>query len=125
MDLKTSGKAGILNHANLHDSDISELNSTQRMQQAEDELTRLKLLLERDEQIINELRSIRDCRWSKSLGCWHIPYYDNHLTYLSTRFNGKFQLQATQQAANNKTRPVNKVEKGTSKWVFHRPLLSK
>ena len=73
---------------------------------------RLKLLFERDEQIINELRSIRDCRWSNSLGCWHIPYYDNHLTYLRTRFNGKFQIQATQQAANNQTRPANKVDKG-------------
>jgi integrase/recombinase XerD len=71
---------------------------------------RLKLLFDRDEAVIREVQKIKDCRWSASLGCWHIPYYDNHLSFLNRKFNGKIRFLPTQEPADRQTWPTRKAE---------------
>lgn len=70
----------------------------------------LKLIFDRDDAVINEVQRIKDCRWSASLGCWHIPYYDNHLSFLNRKFNGKIRFLPTQEPADKQTSPSQKAE---------------
>lgn len=71
---------------------------------------RLKLLFDRDEALISEVQTIKDCRWSATLGCWHIPYYDNHLSFLNRKFNGKIRFLPRQDSADKQTYPSQKAE---------------
>ena len=60
---------------------------------------RLKLIFDRDEALVRQVRSVRDCRWSASMQYWHIPYYDNHLAFLNRKFNGEIQFLPLPAAA--------------------------
>ena len=59
---------------------------------------RLKLLFDRDDELIQQVRKIQDCRWSATMRCWHIPYYDNHLEFLNRKFNGQIRFLPVQEA---------------------------
>jgi integrase/recombinase XerD len=67
---------------------------------------RLKLLFARDEQVISWLRSLKDCRWSATMGCWHIPYYANHLSFLNKKFTGRLLFRPTSGAAARQAPPA-------------------
>lgn len=40
-------------------------------------IRRIKLMYPYDNEINERIRSIEDCRWSKTMECWHLPYTDH------------------------------------------------
>ncbi|WP_163699735.1 site-specific tyrosine recombinase/integron integrase [Adonisia turfae] len=70
---------------------------------------RLKLLCDRDDDLMRLVRLIGDCRWSATLSCWHIPYYANHLEFLNRKFGGQISFVPMQdvlvQEANEADAP--------------------
>lgn len=45
-------------------------------------IRRIKVVFAYDSGIITSIKSIEGCRWSSTLGCWHLPYNDNSLESL-------------------------------------------
>ena len=78
---------------------------------------RLKLIFDRDESLIKQVRTIRDCRWSATLGCWHIPYYENHLEFLNRKFNGTIRFLSTQEAGESRAPDSRKTERAKTVQV--------
>lgn len=59
--------------------------------------TRLKLMFSWDEDLISQIRNIKGRRWSTSMRCWHIPYFDNHMQFLKSTLKGDITLLPTQK----------------------------
>jgi hypothetical protein len=78
---------------------------------------RLKLIFDRDEILISGVQTIRDCCWSESLRCWHIPYYDNHPSFLNKKFNGKIRFLPSIETAGKQTSLSQKAESSTKVQV--------
>jgi site-specific recombinase XerD len=51
--------------------------------------TRLKLIFEPDRMVSSLLNNLNGLKWSRSMNCWHIPFYDNHLKYLNAKYRGR------------------------------------
>ncbi len=71
---------------------------------------RLKLLFDRDDQLIRQVRRIGDCRWSATMGCWHIPYYANHLEFLNRKFDGQIRFLPRSEAMEKEVLTSDKAE---------------
>ncbi|WLE95746.1 MAG: tyrosine-type recombinase/integrase [Candidatus Electrothrix communis] len=72
--------------------------------------SRLKLLFNRDDEVIRHLRTIKDCRWSASISCWHIPFYSNHLSFLNRKFQGILQFRPAQEDATRHEPAIKKTK---------------
>ncbi|MCD6200218.1 MAG: tyrosine-type recombinase/integrase [Bacteroidales bacterium] len=44
---------------------------------------RIKLVFNYDEGLIERVRKLSGARWSQTMGCWHIPYRKDYITYLT------------------------------------------
>jgi integrase/recombinase XerD len=42
-------------------------------------IRRIKLMFPYDSEVIERIRSIEGCRWSKTMDCWHVPYSDQSI----------------------------------------------
>ena len=71
---------------------------------------RLQLWFERDEELVRQVRRIGDCQWSETMGCWHIPYYANHLEFLNRKFAGQIRFLPLQEAMEKVAPTAVKVE---------------
>lgn len=58
---------------------------------------RLKLIFDRAEEVILQLRKLSDARWSATMRCWHILYYENHLEFLNSKFKGNIRFVPMRQ----------------------------
>jgi len=75
---------------------------------------RLGLDLSQCPELAMYFQNIRDWRWDPHLGVWHVPYYDNHLSYLQNRyayiaiFHDIDSGKSTTQTITEVTRQTNK-----------------
>ncbi len=47
---------------------------------------RLKLQFEFDAELSGKLKNIPDCKWSKTMNCWHVPYHSQTIKQLFSTF---------------------------------------
>jgi hypothetical protein len=66
--------------------------------------SRLKLIFDYDKDLIAKVRKIDDCRWSATMGCWHVP--DNPT---SKKMLSKLNLQDYSNIEHEK--PIYEIDK--------------
>ena len=54
---------------------------------------RLAFGLKANDTLTMRLQNIKGWCWDEAIGVWHIPYYDNHLTYLHKHFGTQADFQ--------------------------------
>ncbi len=69
---------------------------------------RLKLMFVRDDQLAQQERNLKDCKWSSSMQCWHIPFYNNHLEYLNEKFRGRLLFRRPGNSSSEVVETKNK-----------------
>jgi integrase/recombinase XerD len=47
---------------------------------------RIKLIFEYNGELIKKVRKLKDCKWSQTMRCWHLPYCDGSFSFLSSIF---------------------------------------
>ena len=72
---------------------------------------RIALLFEYNKEIIEQVKLIKDRKWSTSEKFWHIPYQDDYLQILNEKFIGKLVFI---ENTTKKTEPEK-----PSKIIFH------
>ena len=79
---------------------------------------RLGLYFERDQAIIDMIRTISGCRWSATKTCWHIPYFEGYTTYLNNKFINKIQFLELNPKVNHSTKgKLQQLEKAEKEIV--------
>jgi integrase/recombinase XerD len=66
---------------------------------------RLRLLFSYDEELIDRVQSIPDCRWSETMHCWHIPDVSDHINSLKRK---GIQIQYAEQKPGETVRQVKR-----------------
>ena len=77
------------------------------------EQRRIKLVFKYSEGLIEKIRKLPDCRWSRTMKCWHMPYRDDYREYLSKilpciEFKSEQDIQLTRKSVNKMALPDNK-----------------
>jgi len=77
------------------------------------EQRRIKLVFKYSEGLIKKIKKLPDCRWSRTMRCWHIPYRNDYREYLSKilpgiRFKSEQDIQLTRKSVNKMALPDNK-----------------
>jgi len=77
------------------------------------EQRRIKLVFKYSEGLIEKVRKLPDCRWSRTMKCWHMPYRDDYREYLSKilpciEFKSEQDIQLTRKSVNKMALPDNK-----------------
>jgi integrase/recombinase XerD len=69
------------------------------------------------------LNNIKDCCWCTQLGIWHIPFYDNHLSYLQKKF-GSHVIFHNLDTGERSSTPAPKVISSSSlvPQAFHQQM---
>ena len=66
---------------------------------------RICLQFDYNEELIGMIKTIPERQRDKSMKCWHIPYKENYLEYLSNKFDNKIifsQINIKFENTNNK-----------------------
>ncbi len=58
---------------------------------------RVKLIFDYTQELIKKIRQIHDCRWSKTMKCWHIPYREDYMNFLNKQFDGQIKFIEKQE----------------------------
>jgi integrase/recombinase XerD len=53
---------------------------------------RIGLFFRKDQELIAMVRTIPGCKWSATKKCWHIPFFDNYITSLNSKFHNKIKF---------------------------------
>ena len=77
------------------------------------EQRRIKLVFKYSEGLIKKIKKLPDCRWSRTMRCWHMPYRNDYREYLSKilpgiRFKSEQDIQLTRKSVNKMALPDNK-----------------
>jgi len=60
--------------------------------------------------LVEIIKTIPQCRWSATMGCWHIPYSENYMNYLNNFFMDKFEVNISdskQGIKKNENSPIH------------------
>jgi len=77
------------------------------------EQRRIKLMFKYSEGLIEKIRKLPDCKWSRTMKCWHMPYRNDYREYLSKilpciEFKSEQDIQLTRKSVNKMALPDNK-----------------
>ncbi len=71
---------------------------------------RIKLIFDYAQELIKKIRQIHDCKWSKTMKCWHIPYREDYVNFFNKQFNGEIKFiekQGTKSKDDTKKSIIN------------------
>jgi len=82
---------------------------------------RIKLIFPYNSILIQTIKEIKDCRWSQSNQCWHIPYSEDAINQLKTLFP-QLYLKVEESAFKKSTQHSEIVEliEKYRKWMEHK-----
>jgi site-specific recombinase XerD len=68
---------------------------------------RIKLIFEKDERLIQKVRTIQACKWSATMRCWHVPDTERSLAAIKQLFpNHSSLFNKTSKQKENKPLPL-------------------
>jgi integrase/recombinase XerD len=68
---------------------------------------RIKLIFEKDERLIQKVRTIHACKWSATMRCWHVPDTERSLAAIKQLFpNHSSLFNKTSKEKENKPLPL-------------------
>lgn len=73
---------------------------------------RLKLIFAYDQELINKVKQIPGCRWSRTMRCWHAAYRDNYNEWLNREYGKNLRFK---KINTNTTVPVPNKQKALIK----------
>jgi integrase/recombinase XerD len=74
---------------------------------------RIKLSFEYDSELVKRVKALYDCRWSASMGCWHLPYNDASIEEI-----GRMKVELGLSVPNYEHLQEERKVRYFDKWLF-------